>query len=140
MQRKRKCKTTTPALYRFCEASVVATCGAGQSLRYCELRMIAGRVAAAARLACARKRFFLMGVAMAGTATDSTQFNQTDRYEALCFGPPAKPSYKRWKKPLERIMSWERFNPECAMTVEQIDEWIKSMRHKVMYRDESKIE
>ena len=60
--------------------------------------------------------------------------------DVMCFGPPAKPSYKRWKKPLERIMSWERFNPECTMTVEQIDEWVKSMRHKVMYRDESKID
>jgi hypothetical protein len=37
-------------------------------------------------------------------------------------------------------MSWEKFNPESAMTVAQIDEWIKSMRHKVMYRDESKID
>ena len=60
--------------------------------------------------------------------------------DVMCFGPPAKPSYKRWKKPLEQIMSWDRFNPECAATVEQIDEWIKSMRHKVMYRDESKID
>jgi 5,6-dimethylbenzimidazole synthase len=60
--------------------------------------------------------------------------------DVMCFGPPAKPSYKRWKKPLEQIMSWDRFNPECAATEEQIDEWIKSMRHKVMYRDESKID
>jgi len=60
--------------------------------------------------------------------------------DLMCFGPPAKPSYKRWKKPLEKIMSWGKFNPECAATVEQIDEWIKTMRHKVMYRDESKID
>jgi 5,6-dimethylbenzimidazole synthase len=58
----------------------------------------------------------------------------------MCFGPPAKPSYKRWKKPLSQIMSWERFNPECARTVEQIDEWIRSMRQKVMYRDGCKID
>jgi len=37
-------------------------------------------------------------------------------------------------------MSWDRFNPECGMTVEQIDEWVKTTRHKVMYRDESKID
>jgi nitroreductase len=60
--------------------------------------------------------------------------------DVMCFGPPAKPSYKRWKKPLKRIMSWDRFNPECFMTVEQIEEWVKTMRHKVMYRDESKID
>jgi 5,6-dimethylbenzimidazole synthase len=60
--------------------------------------------------------------------------------DVICFGPPAKPSYKRWKKPLNQIMSWDRFNPECSMTVEQIDEWVKTTRHKVMYRDESKID
>jgi 5,6-dimethylbenzimidazole synthase len=46
--------------------------------------------------------------------------------DLMCFGHPAKPSYKRWKKPLDQIMSWDRFNPECAATIEQIDEWIKS--------------
>jgi 5,6-dimethylbenzimidazole synthase len=60
--------------------------------------------------------------------------------DVMCFGPPAKPSYKRWKKPLEQIMSWDRFNPSCAMTTQQIDEWVKTMRHKVMYRDETKID
>jgi 5,6-dimethylbenzimidazole synthase len=60
--------------------------------------------------------------------------------DLMCFGHPAKPSYKRWKKPLDQIMSWDRFNPECAATIEQIDEWIKTMRHKVMYRDESQID
>jgi hypothetical protein len=60
--------------------------------------------------------------------------------DVMCFGPPLKPSYKRWKKTLKQIMNWERFNPENYMTVEQIDEWIENTRHKVMYRDESKID
>jgi len=60
--------------------------------------------------------------------------------DVMCFGPPAKPSYKRWKKSLGQIMSWDRLNPECIMTAGQIEEWIKTMRHKVMYRDESKID
>jgi 5,6-dimethylbenzimidazole synthase len=60
--------------------------------------------------------------------------------DVMCFGPPLKPSYKRWKKSLEQIMSWERFNPSNFLTTEQIDEWIKTTRHKVMYRDESKID
>lgn len=60
--------------------------------------------------------------------------------DVMCFGPPLKPSYKRWKKPLDQIMSWDRFNPKNCMTIEQIDEWIENMRHKVMYRDESKID
>ena len=60
--------------------------------------------------------------------------------DVMCFGPPLKPSYKRWKKTLNQIMNWERFNPENYMTVEQIDDWIENTRHKVMYRDESKID
>jgi 5,6-dimethylbenzimidazole synthase len=60
--------------------------------------------------------------------------------DVMCFGPPLKPSYKRWKKSLDQIMSWDRFNPDNYMTVEQIDDWIENTRHKVMYRDESKID
>jgi nitroreductase len=60
--------------------------------------------------------------------------------DVMCFGPPLKPSYKRWKKRLDQIMSWERFNPENTMTDAQIDEWVKTTRHKVMYKDESKID
>ena len=60
--------------------------------------------------------------------------------DVMCFGPPLKPSYKRWKKRLDQIMSWERFNPANFMTDAEIDQWIKTTRHKVMYRDESKID
>jgi 5,6-dimethylbenzimidazole synthase len=60
--------------------------------------------------------------------------------DVMCFGPPLKPSYKRWKKRLDQIMSWGRFNPDHYMTDAQIDEWVKTTRHKVMYRDESKID
>lgn len=31
--------------------------------------------------------------------------------DVMCFGPPLKPSYKRWKKTLDQIMSWDRFDP-----------------------------
>jgi hypothetical protein len=37
-------------------------------------------------------------------------------------------------------MNWERFDPKNYMTIEQIDEWVENTRHKVMYRDESKID
>lgn len=60
--------------------------------------------------------------------------------DVMCFGPPLKPSYKRWKKKLNQIMNWERFNPENYMTLEQIDEWIENTRHIAMYRDESNID
>jgi len=60
--------------------------------------------------------------------------------DVMCFGPPLKPSYKRWKKTLEQIMSWDRFDPRQVMTDAQIDEWVKTTRHKVMYRDESRVD
>ena len=60
--------------------------------------------------------------------------------DVMCFGPPLKPSYKRWKKRLDQIMSWDRFNTDNSMTDAQIDEWVKTTRHRVMYKDESKID
>ena len=60
--------------------------------------------------------------------------------DIMCFGPPLKPSYKRWKKSLDQIMSWDRFNMANFMTDAQIDLWIKNTRHKVMYKDESRID
>jgi len=60
--------------------------------------------------------------------------------DVMCFGPPLRPSYKRWKKRLDQIMSWDRFDQATLMTDAEIDEWIKTTRHKVMYRDESKID
>jgi nitroreductase len=60
--------------------------------------------------------------------------------DILCFGPPAKPSYKRWKKQLGEIMSWNRFNTDNFWSEAQVDEWVRTQRHKVMYKDESKID
>src|SRR5579862_2382513 len=60
--------------------------------------------------------------------------------DIMCFGPPAKPSYKRWKRSLGQILNWGKFNPANHMTTEQIDQWIKETRHKAMYRDESRVD
>jgi nitroreductase len=60
--------------------------------------------------------------------------------DVMCFGPPARPSYKRWKKTLPQMMSWDRFDPANLMTDAQVDEWIRTQRHKVMYRDEAKVD
>jgi 5,6-dimethylbenzimidazole synthase len=60
--------------------------------------------------------------------------------DIMLFGVPAKPPYKRWKKTLPQIVSWDRFDMANYMTVEQIDAWVREERHKVMYRDESKID
>ena len=60
--------------------------------------------------------------------------------DIMLFGVPAKPPYKRWKKTLPEIMSWDRFDMANHMTLDQIDAWVRETRHKVMYRDEAKID
>jgi 5,6-dimethylbenzimidazole synthase len=60
--------------------------------------------------------------------------------DIMCFGPPAKPSYKRWKRSLGQILNWGKFNAANFMTTEQIDQWVKETRHKAMYRDESRVD
>lgn len=60
--------------------------------------------------------------------------------DIMCFGPPAKPIYKRWKKELHEITNWNRFDPAHMMTDAQIEEWVANTRHKVMYRDAQNVD
>lgn len=60
--------------------------------------------------------------------------------DVMCFGPPLKPSYKRWKRELDEIRHWDRFDEQAFLSDEDIETWIKTTRHKVMYKDESKID
>jgi nitroreductase len=60
--------------------------------------------------------------------------------DIMLFGVPAKPPYKRWKKKMSQIVHWERFDMANYMMIAQIDQWVREERHKVMYRDESKID
>lgn len=63
-----------------------------------------------------------------------------DIIDIMCFGPALNPPYKRWKKRLDQILNWDKFDMANFMTDAQIDEWIKNERAKVMYRDESKVD
>jgi 5,6-dimethylbenzimidazole synthase len=60
--------------------------------------------------------------------------------DIMLFGVPAKPPYKRWKKTLPQIVSWDKFDMKNYQTLDQIDEWVRETRHKVMFRDESKVD
>jgi 5,6-dimethylbenzimidazole synthase len=60
--------------------------------------------------------------------------------DVMCFRPPLKPSYKRWKKTLGQIMSWDRLDPAHVPTDAQVDQWVRTQRHRVTYRDESKVD
>jgi 5,6-dimethylbenzimidazole synthase len=60
--------------------------------------------------------------------------------DVMLFGPPGKPVYKRWKKQLSEIMSWNRFDPANLMSDDEIEEWISTTRHRVMYRSEDNVD
>ena len=60
--------------------------------------------------------------------------------DIMCFGPPLKEPYKRWKKAPEEITHWDVFNRANFPTDEELDTWIKERRHKVMYKDAAKID
>jgi nitroreductase len=60
--------------------------------------------------------------------------------DIMAFGPPAKAPYKRWRKSLEEIMNWNGFDPAHHMSDEQLEDWIGHQRHRVMYKDASKID
>lgn len=60
--------------------------------------------------------------------------------DLMAFGPPLKPSYNRWKRGLSEIISWDRFDPAHFMNDDELSEWIKKRRHKVMFRDEKNVD
>ena len=60
--------------------------------------------------------------------------------DIILFGPPSQKPYKRWRKPLDKICDIDNFNMRNFMSDEDIDDWIKNSRHKVMYKDESRID
>ena len=60
--------------------------------------------------------------------------------DIMCFGKPAKAPYKRWKKELGEIVSWNRFDETQFMSDAELEDWIANKRHKVMYRDAENID
>ena len=66
--------------------------------------------------------------------------DQLSVLDIMCFGPPAKQPYKRWKKNLGEIVNWNKFDAKHFMTDAQIDEWVATTRHKVMYMDASNVD
>ena len=60
--------------------------------------------------------------------------------DIFAFGPPARPPYKRWKKPLEDISNVDRFDPAHFMSDDEMEDWIRNKRHKVMFKDAGKVD
>lgn len=60
--------------------------------------------------------------------------------DILLFGPPATRPYKRYRKPLEEIAHMDQYNHAHFLSDKDLDEWIKTRRHRVMYKDASRID
>jgi hypothetical protein len=60
--------------------------------------------------------------------------------DIFLFGPPAAKPYKRWRRPLKEIVHYDRFDPSGVMTDAEMDDWIRTRRHRVMFKDASKID
>ena len=60
--------------------------------------------------------------------------------DIFLFGPPAAKPYKRWRRPAEEIVHWDRYDSAHFMSDDELDDWIKTRRHRVMYKDASKID
>jgi len=60
--------------------------------------------------------------------------------DIIVFGPPAKKPYKRWRKSVDDIVNWDRFDPSHAMSDAEIEDWIATRRHRVMFKDASKVD
>jgi 5,6-dimethylbenzimidazole synthase len=60
--------------------------------------------------------------------------------DIMAFGPPAKKPYKRWRKQLADITNWNRFDPAHHMDDAELEDWIQTKRHRVMFKDASKID
>jgi 5,6-dimethylbenzimidazole synthase len=60
--------------------------------------------------------------------------------DIFLFGPPAARPYKRWRRPLDEILHWDRYDRAHFLSDEDLAEWIRTRRHRVMFKDASKID
>ena len=63
-----------------------------------------------------------------------------DLIDIIAFGHAEKEPYTRYKRTLEEIIHWGQYDVPRVKTDEDIKDWIETRRHKVMYRDEQKID
>ena len=60
--------------------------------------------------------------------------------DILLFGPPAGQPCKRYRKPIGEIMHMDRYDRRQFMSDDALDDWICNRRHRVMYKDASRID
>lgn len=60
--------------------------------------------------------------------------------DIFLFGPPAAKPYKRYRKDLDEIMFMDGYDHEHFMSDEDLAEWIKTRRARVMFKDARQID
>ncbi len=61
-------------------------------------------------------------------------------FDIFLFGPAAAKPYKRYRRPMEEIAHYDRYDPAHFMSDDELADWIKSRRHRVMYKDVSRVD
>lgn len=60
--------------------------------------------------------------------------------DIMLFGPPEAKPYKRWRRPLDEIRHWDRYDRQYFLDEEDLNDWIRNRRHRVMFKDAAKID
>jgi len=60
--------------------------------------------------------------------------------DIFLFGPAEAAPYKRFRRPMEEIAHVDRYDMAQFMTDDEMNDWIKTRRHRVMYKDASRID
>jgi 5,6-dimethylbenzimidazole synthase len=60
--------------------------------------------------------------------------------DIFLFGPPAGRPYKRWRRPMEEILHRDRYDSDHFMSDDELQDWIRSRRHRVMYKDATNVD
>lgn len=60
--------------------------------------------------------------------------------DIFLFGPPDAKPYKRWRRAPDEIIHRDRFDRARFMSDQDLDEWIRTRRHRVMYKDATKVD
>ena len=60
--------------------------------------------------------------------------------DILLFGPADAKPYKRFRRPMQEIAHFDRYDRSQFISDEDLQDWIKTRRHKVMYKDATRVD
>lgn len=60
--------------------------------------------------------------------------------DIFLFGPPASKPYKRWRRDRDEILHYDMYNSDHFMSDDDLQDWIKKRRHRVMFKDAQNVD